>query len=350
LLVLAEHADAVGANSFPGHDVVVALTESYGRKVREHIEALIADGIINRERRFDPRGHRLNDGYSLNMTAEDLPEIDIPKSTQSDSRPKSTRGDSRPKSTRGAEPRSTGVPGLEAHCVPLHLDEPSFEPPKNHQQQPRAREEVADKEVKAKEAGEKEGEGQATNRYDNLEHALRQAAGLETDPSDALFNLSPIIALLNTGHDLDTDVLPTLRAIARAGRKGWSWGYYARAIEDTKTARERRGNGAAHHNTETKPASAETDESRWRRMFDFWKRTETWPSGWGPPPGLWGCGGRDELPPIPTPLLLGWLLEAARLSPHYVPVHIASAIRSIEERWLPLDDYAPAAAEEKASP
>jgi hypothetical protein len=57
LMVIAEHADKNGANSYPGHDTIAALTETYERKVREHIAALMAARIIKRERRFEqPHG------------------------------------------------------------------------------------------------------------------------------------------------------------------------------------------------------------------------------------------------------------------------------------------------------
>jgi pyocin large subunit-like protein len=57
LMVIAEHTDKNGANSYPGHDTIAALTETYERKVREHIAALMAARIIKRERRFEqPHG------------------------------------------------------------------------------------------------------------------------------------------------------------------------------------------------------------------------------------------------------------------------------------------------------
>jgi hypothetical protein len=115
LMVIAEHADKNGANSYPGHDTIAALTETYERKVREHIAALMAARIIKRERRFDSRtGYRLNDGYSLNMTAEDLPEVDVPIGEGvpvGGDVPNSTRGD-------GSLTAHGVTVDLTAHVVP----------------------------------------------------------------------------------------------------------------------------------------------------------------------------------------------------------------------------------------
>jgi hypothetical protein len=206
------------------------------------------------------------------------------------------------------------------------------------QQDAHAREELAEQEVKAKEGADKE-ERRAREVMDcrtKVAKAFEQAGRL---PPDTAY----IEVWAAQGYDLMLCASVVAEGLARKRDIG-SLKYFDRRLAELHQGRT--GNGAGHTETTTKPASAEPKEVKWRRMFDFWVRTETWPSAWGPPPGSWGCGGTDELPPIPTPRLLGWLLEAARLSPH--EVHIASAIQRIEERWLPLDDYTAAAAEENA--
>jgi hypothetical protein len=50
---------------------------------------------------------------------------------------------------------------------------------------------------------------------DRLEADLRVAAGLQSDPSPGLFSLAPMLGLLDGGHDLELDVLPTIRAVAK---------------------------------------------------------------------------------------------------------------------------------------
>lgn len=73
---------------------------------------------------------------------------------------------------------------------------------------------------------------------DRLESACREAAGLESDPSPGLLSLAPIIGLLEAGHDLELDVLPTIRAVAaRGGRRPRSWDYFVEAIRDSSARR-----------------------------------------------------------------------------------------------------------------
>jgi hypothetical protein len=168
----------------------------------------------------------------------------------------------------------------------------------NGQQQPRARDEQ-------EAVGDKEGVWTRA-RLDHLERVCREAAGLENDPSPWVDNLAPIIALLNTGYDLDTDVLPTLRAIAkRGGNEVNSWAYYAKAAAGNKAARSR-GNGASGSTGAEPPAKARPEgEERWRIMWDYWVRNPSgWPIVWGPDPtSSYGCE-------IPKHLIEKWAAEA----------------------------------------
>ena len=72
---------------------------------------------------------------------------------------------------------------------------------------------------------------------DAMETALREAAGLQNDPSPSLMDLSPIVALIDKGWDLAGDILPVIRAKARPGVR--TWRYFVPAIEQSKTANER---------------------------------------------------------------------------------------------------------------
>ena len=83
----------------------------------------------------------------------------------------------------------------------------------------------------------------------DLDAALREAAGWQSDPSPNLFVTGPIEALIGAGADLDADVLPTIRALAPrcTGRKNWK--FFVAAIaqaRDDRIAASKIVNGASH--------------------------------------------------------------------------------------------------------
>jgi uncharacterized protein YdaU (DUF1376 family) len=123
---------------------------------------------------------------------------------------------------------------------------------------------------------------------ERIENLLREAAGLENDPSPGLLVIGPILGLIDSGYDLEADILPAIRAVRKRGNKGRSWNYYVQAIVDAKGDRSRASsNGAA---TPSEPA-----EVVWRRKYQCWVRTKSWPATWGPPPDSAGCEIPDEL-------------------------------------------------------
>lgn len=73
---------------------------------------------------------------------------------------------------------------------------------------------------------------------DRLEARLRQAAGLEDDPSPSLYDTSPIHALIGKGYDIDRDILPVLKAAAASGKRGRTWRYYVPGIEAAKAGND----------------------------------------------------------------------------------------------------------------
>lgn len=74
--------------------------------------------------------------------------------------------------------------------------------------------------------------------FNVLESQLRQAAGLERDPSPGLMVFAPILGLLQSGHDLELDILPTIRAVAlRSKRPARTWDYFTEAIRESAAQR-----------------------------------------------------------------------------------------------------------------
>jgi hypothetical protein len=122
----------------------------------------------------------------------------------------------------------------------------------------------------------------ATGRdFDQLEAALRGAAGLVKDPSPALCNLGPIVGLIDAGFSLEWEILPVLRAKAAAGKRGRSWAFYVEAIREAKAGRS----AAAQH----PPDQRGVTEAEWRARCDRWFTARHWPSPFGPDPDMAGC-------------------------------------------------------------
>jgi hypothetical protein len=73
---------------------------------------------------------------------------------------------------------------------------------------------------------------------DALDSALRLAGGLSASAAPGLISLAPIIGLLDAGHDLELDVLPTVRMLAaRAKRPPSTWDYFTEAIREASAKR-----------------------------------------------------------------------------------------------------------------
>jgi uncharacterized protein YdaU (DUF1376 family) len=71
---------------------------------------------------------------------------------------------------------------------------------------------------------------------DRLESELRDAAGLENNPSPGLLDLSPMLTLIDKGYDLARDILPKLREAKARGKSGNTWRYYVAGITEAKSA------------------------------------------------------------------------------------------------------------------
>ena len=123
---------------------------------------------------------------------------------------------------------------------------------------------------------------------DALEERLRTAAGLGNDPSPALFDLSPMLTLIGKGYDLETDILPVLKSVAARGKRGSSWRYYVKAIEEAKA-----GNDAIRR-VPSGPAAPARQAIDWdMAVRDYERLGGEFLEGNGP--GQWGY--RHDLPP-----------------------------------------------------
>lgn len=76
-----------------------------------------------------------------------------------------------------------------------------------------------------------------TNQFDVLEQKLRSAAGFEDAPYPNLMMVGPIMTLIREGYDLETEILPVIRARAKAANKPiQSWAFFVPAIVEAKQA------------------------------------------------------------------------------------------------------------------
>jgi hypothetical protein len=112
--------------------------------------------------------------------------------------------------------------------------------------------------------------------YDEIENKCRKAAGLESDPSPSLCDLSPVIQFLDAGVDLERQILPVIRAKRRDGVR--SWRFFVPSLTEAL---------AAKPPIIAKPKTFEQEES-WRGMLKSYAGGY-WNDHWGPPPDQPGC-------------------------------------------------------------
>lgn len=116
------------------------------------------------------------------------------------------------------------------------------------------------------------------NELDTLEAALRKAAGAQSNPSPKLFDLSPILKLIDSGVSLERVIIPKLKGLAAAGKTFRSWEYPAQIIRD-------------EFGKKGKPVNLQPeDDERWKTRLGHGRNRKIWAtSQWGPPPGQQGC-------------------------------------------------------------
>ncbi|MBK3745192.1 helix-turn-helix domain-containing protein [Paraburkholderia aspalathi] len=204
LLMLANYADDEG-KCFPGQDKLAAECKCSPRTVREWLDKFEKMGIVSRSERRRGDGYRTSDLIILDL--ESSPAGNSPENTSPEN-----------------DDNLTGS-SFQSHRqeTPSNL---LVEPSDNHQQ-PRA------------------GAGKPETDLDNLQAKLVEAAGDKIQPH-SVFDLSSIIGLLGAGVDLETDILPTIRArSAKMRSPARGWGYFTDAIRDACSRRVEAGQGLA---------------------------------------------------------------------------------------------------------
>lgn len=159
------------------------------------------------------------------------------------------------KNINGASRKSNGASQTANHCATQNSQNPEQISNKNNTcgflkglQQGILEESLND----PKGQGEGEGQGErkkepaasaaascgaalSKNELDKIENELRQAAGLEKSPFPGLCDMSSIIGLIDQGADLQSEILPAVRA--KPSQKARSWAWFVPQIQEFRANR-----------------------------------------------------------------------------------------------------------------
>jgi hypothetical protein len=137
----------------------------------------------------------------------------------------------------------------------------------------------------------------AKSDLDSLTDKLLEAVGDKIQPHGAIV-LAPILGLIEGGCDLETDILPSIRAqAARLARPAGKWAYFVPGIREAYETRIAAGKGL----TQPKPSNIvpgsweqhlppEQQRAKWAKTLVMARGPGIWKSWlWGPPPGQPGC-------------------------------------------------------------
>lgn len=112
---------------------------------------------------------------------------------------------------------------------------------------------------------------------------LAEAAGIVGNLPPSLAFAGEIIGLMHAGFDLDTDIIPAIKAKPNPNAR--SWAYFVPQIRE---AAARKASAAAS----LAPKRQAVD---WEARLKAFHEQQIWPHGWGPKPGEPGCGAPAEL-------------------------------------------------------
>lgn len=249
LICLANYADEDGA-CWPSQKTIAEETELSERSVREWLQKLEDAGLLTRE----PR--RRDDGYR----AADLICLALKNQPADFAGKANLTGKSRQSHRQIA-------PTLPEPVAAPTTFEPSVEP---------------------------SSAARGKIDLDELQDRLLDAVGEGNIHPHGALDLSAILGLTAAGADLETDILPTIRArAARLTRPARSWAYFTDAIRDAYNRRIEAGQGLAKPKVSTIKPDAEMtpDELRaaWAKRLNFGRMQRQWFPFWGPMPGQPGC-------------------------------------------------------------
>lgn len=120
-------------------------------------------------------------------------------------------------------------------------------------------------------------------RAADLVDQLANAAGIKGNLPQGLAFPGEILGLMQAGFDLDTDILPAIRA--KPNPKARTWAYFVPQIRD---AADRRRSAASVPPPERKAID-------WAARVKVFQEHGIWPHGWGPKPGEPGCKAPQEI-------------------------------------------------------
>lgn len=116
--------------------------------------------------------------------------------------------------------------------------------------------------------------------WDDLETKLRQAAGWQSEPHPNLSVVGQIVALIDSGADLERDVLPIVKAKAPLVRKRTSWNFF---IDPIREARDKRlAIQAPQPQSATAPIWENWTDRQYEAAITAVKRSGRWPETFGP--------------------------------------------------------------------
>lgn len=116
----------------------------------------------------------------------------------------------------------------------------------------------------------------------DLTKKLTEAADGKVQPHGALV-VGAILELLNNGVDLETDILPTIRAVAtRMSKPANSWAYFIGAIRDAYNNRIKAGEGLAKPATVTKIDVFALPQAEQERKLEFFLEQARLHRRWNP--------------------------------------------------------------------
>lgn len=247
LMCLANYADENG-ECWPSQATIAKETELSERSVREWLQRLEDAGLIEREHRQRADGSRKSDLIRMKFQPANF-----------SGRTQSNRQD---------------VPIQPAAGSGLTTFEPSVEPSDNYSTA-RTRADAGD--------------------LDSLSQRLCDAADGKMTTHSALV-VGPIIEMIAQGVDLETDILPAIRAKAATLSRPVDLKYFLGPIRDAYEARIASGRGLSRPKPVGKAKGwvegITDDEARakWVKTLNFARPRDTWKTWlWGPPPGHAGC-------------------------------------------------------------